>query len=468
MELLVPFDVEGKPLYEQIYQYIKSEIRAGRLKAGERLPSTRILAQNLKVSRSTTQMAYDQLFSEGYIEPVPCRGYFVSRIEALIEVERSEGGALVTEEHGKKEYRIDFSPRGIDLESFPYSIWRKLSRNTLADDQKQMFLVGDPQGEYRLRDAIGAYLHSARGVNCRSEQIVVGAGNEYLLMLLSQLLGRETKIAIENPTYKQAYRVFCSMGHKVLPLPMDYQGMMPGLLEESGASAAYVMPSHQYPTGIVIPVGRRQELLGWAYKQTGRYLIEDDYDSEFRYKGKPIPALQGMDSGGRVIYMGTFSRSVAPAIRVGFMVLPETLLKKYKETAGFYASTVSRIDQNILYHFIKDGHYERHLNRMRTVYKVKQYTLLTGLDKLRTEFEIRGEYAGTHVLLTDRSGRSEEELERLAGEQGVRVYGMSEMVIGENKNMIPSTVILGYASLKTEEICEGCRLLCRAWGHGGT
>lgn len=463
MELLVPLHAGGKPLYEQIYQYVKSEIRTGRLKAGERLPSTRILAQNLKVSRSTTQMAYDQLFSEGYIESVPCRGYFVSQIEALVEVERSGGGGLVAEERGKEEYRIDFSPRGIDLDSFPYNLWRKLSRNTLADDQKQMFLVGDPQGEYRLRAAIGAYLHSARGVNCRPEQIVIGAGSEYLLMLLSQLLGRETRIALENPTYKQAYRVFCSLGHTVLPLPMDHQGMVPGLLEQSGAAAAYVMPSHQYPTGIVIPVGRRQELLAWAYRQEGRYLIEDDYDSEFRYRGKPIPALQGMDHGGKVIYMGTFSRSVAPAIRVGFMVLPEALLKKYKETASFYASTVSRIDQNILYQFIKDGHYERHLNRMRAVYKGKQDLLLSGLEELRTEFEIRGEYAGTHVLLTDRSGRSEEELERLAGAAGVKTYGMSEMVIGEEKQMIPSTVILGYASLKGEEIREGCRLLCRAW-----
>ena len=212
-----------------------------------------------------------------------------------------------------------------------------------------------------------------------------------------------------------------------------------------------------------MPVKRRQELLSWACKKEGRYLIEDDYDSEFRYKGRPIPALQGMDDSQKVIYMGTFSRSIAPAIRVGFMVLPEPLLALYREKAGFYASTVSRVDQNILTHFIIEGYYERHLNRMRAVYKGKHDVLLSGLKELEDMFWIRGEYAGIHVLLTHKGQMPEKELiERAAGE-GVRVYGMSEAVIGENKDLVPSTVILGYANLKEKEIQEGCMRLARAW-----
>ena len=465
MELLILLDGRSKiPLYEQIYRHIKAEIRAGRLGAGERLPSTRTLADNLKVSRSTAQLAYDQLLSEGYVASIPCRGYFVAGIEELVEVKEQPGGAFVTQEENEQaRYAVDFSPRGIDLDSFPFHTWRKLSRNTLVDDNKAMFAGGDPQGEYSLRAAIGNYLHSARGVNVHPEQIVVGAGSEYLWLLLSQILGMNHCIAMENPTYKQAYRVFHGMGYPVVPVEMDANGMNVEELEASGADVAYVMPAHQYPTGIVMPVRRRQELLLWAAKEPGRYLIEDDYDSEFRYKGKPIPALQGMDGTGRVIYIGTFSKSIAPAIRVGFLVLPKELLARYREKAGFYSSTVSRIDQNILYQFLVEGHYERHLNRMRAVYKAKHDALLAGLRTLESVFEIRGEYAGLHVLLTHRGGRAEEELLQRAQSVGVKVYGMSGCFIHPQHCRYSSTVLLGYASLSEEEIVRGTRLLTEVW-----
>lgn len=469
MELMIPLNSRSQqPLYEQIYEYIKKEIKEGGLKAEARLPSTRILAENLKVSRSTTQLAYDQLASEGYIEGVPCKGYFVARIDGLVEVEHREEPQKLVPETEKENWIIDFSPRGIDLDSFPFHIWRKLSRNTLIDDNKEMFLSGDRQGERALREAIGDYLHSARGVKCRGDQIVVGAGSEYLLMLLNLLLDRNGSIAMESPTYSQAYRVIASQGRTVVPVKMDAQGMMPQELEKSGAGAAYIMPSHQYPTGIVMPVRRRQELLLWAQKQEGRYLIEDDYDSEFRYKGKPVPALQGMDTGENVIYMGTFSKSIAPAIRISYMVLPDPLLKRYREKAGFFASTVSRIDQNILYRFLVDGFYERHLNRMRAIYKGKHDKLIGELKAMEKKFFIRGEYAGLHLLLTAKDGRPEEELVRQAKEVGVHVYGLSSWLIGEEE--LPEewkhTVALGYANLSENEIEKGTELLKKAWDAG--
>ncbi len=467
MELMVPIETkDSAPLYEQIYRYIKGEIRNGRLRSGSKLPSTRTLAGNLHVSRSTTQLAYEQLLSEGYIEALPCKGYFVCQIEELVEV-KYHGEPEEKEENQNKfplpDCKVDFSPRGIDLDSFPFNAWRKLSKNTLVDDNKDMFAVGNAQGEYGLRQAIRDYLHSARGVHCRPEQILVGAGSEYLLMLLSQLIGRDTGIALENPTYKQAFRVFKSLGHPIFPVSMDRLGMNVRELEKTEAGIAYVMPSHQYPTGIIIPIKRRQELLKWAKAEEDRYLIEDDYDSEFRYKGRPIPALQGMDDSQKVIYMGTFSRSIAPAIRVGFMVLPEPLLAIYREKAGFYACTVSRIDQNILTHFITEGYYERHLNRMRAIYKGKHDSLLNGLKELEPFFDIQGEYAGIHILLTHKKGMSEKQLVEAAAKSGVRVYGMSDFVIGEGREHFPSTVILGYASLKESEIMEGCRRLMQAW-----
>ena len=470
MDLIIPFQGKDEtPLYEQIYRYIKSEIKNGNMKAGLRLPSTRRLAENLKVSRSTTQLSYDQLVSEGYIEAVPCKGYFVAEIDQLIEI----GGKTFSLEAIKQEtdvrekpsWKVDFSPRGVDLSSFPFQVWRKLSRNVLGEGNKEIFAAGDAQGEGDLRRAIKDYLHSARGVVCTSEQIIVGAGSEYLLMLLCQVLNRGLKIAMENPTYKQAYRVLESLGMEMEPVEMDAFGMEPLALENSGAQIAYIMPSHQYPTGIVMPVKRRQELLQWAGRKAERYLIEDDYDSEFRYKGKPVPALQGMDAEEKVIYLGTFSKSIAPAIRVSYMVLPPALLKKYREKAGFYACTVPRTDQNILYYFLEEGHYERHLNRMRAIYRTKHDLLLGELKKLEKNFHVRGENAGLHILLTSKNQAEEKLYIKRAEEKGVRVYGMSSYLI-EGKTSgeeYSNTVILGYANLTEDQIKTGVRLLEEAW-----
>lgn len=465
MELLIPIDSQsGIPLYEQIYHYICGEIRSGGLRAEERLPSTRVLAEHLKISRSTTQMAYDQLLAEGYIESRPCRGYFVAQMETLVETGPVHEAVMETSEEEIPGCLVDFSPRGIDLDSFPYNTWRKLTRNTLVDDNREMFHSGDHQGEPGLREAIRSYLHSARGVNCSAEQIIVGAGSEYLLMLLAQILGDGLKIAMENPTYKQAYRVFHSLGYSVCPVEMDNSGMNPALLCESGADVAYVMPSHQFPTGIVMPVGRRQELLRWAAEAEERYLIEDDYDSEFRYKGKPIPALQGFDKDEKVIYLGTFSRSIAPAIRVSYMVLPRPMIRTYQERCGFYACTVGRVDQEVLERFLKEGFYERHLNKMRALYRAKHDRLLAALKPIAKGFSISGEHAGMHLLLTAKKPIEESRLIDRAAEAGVKVYGISSYEIEERAGEA-ATIILGYANLDWHEIEEGVHRLRNAWSE---
>ena len=408
-------------------------------------------------------LAYEQLVSEGYLESVPCKGYFVCEIEGLYRLDEKKEETKEDDAAEQTPFRYDFAVTGTAPGGFPQNSWKKISKEVLLDADDSLFQLGDAKGEHGLREAIRDYLHHARGVNCRTEQIIVGAGNDYLLMLLSVILGRGHKVAMENPTYISAYRCFAKLGYAMCTVSMDEAGMRPAELEKSGADLAYIMPSHQFPMGMVMPMKRRMQLLAWASRENGRYLIEDDYDSEFRYKGKPIPALQGMDRGGRVIYMGTFSKSIAPAIRVGFMVLPEHLVKVYREKAGFYASTVSRIDQNILYQFITQGHYERHLNRMRAVYKAKHDVLLNGLRKLEDRFVIRGEYAGLHVLLTCRWGGSEQQLTEQAAAARVKVYGMSDCFIHSEQNIYPSTVMLGYAKLSEAEIEKGARLLDQAW-----
>ena len=265
-------------------------------------------------------------------------------------------------------------------------------------------------------------------------------------------------MAFENPSYRRAYRIFSSFAARTVTVPVDESGISVKDLAGSGADAAYVMPSHQYPTGVVMPIGRRIELLKWAAEEKNRYLIEDDYDSEFRYRGKPVPSLQASDTAGKVIYIGTFSKSVAPAIRVSYMVLPPALLKRYEKECAFFSSTVSRIDQTVLNEFIRSGAFERHLNKMRKVYKEKHDILLEELRPFLKKYRLSGEHAGLHVLLTSREPADEEALIRKAEEKGVRLYGLHEAAL-EPVGRPEATVLLGYAGLEKEEIKAGIALL---------
>lgn len=461
-EIVLNLDAKsGKNLYEQIYEYIKKEIQKGNIRCGERLPSTRLLAERLEVSRSTAQLAYEQLLSEGYIEAVPCRGYFVCQMEELYHLDQELVLKEEPRENDPGRCKYDFSPNGIDLEHFPYSAWRKLSREVLQDDQKELFHLGDARGEPSLRAAICTYLHQARGVQVQPSQIVLGAGNDYLLMMLAQMLGTGHRIAMESPTYRHAYDIFRKLGYDCCTVTMDKSGMNVRELGESGADIAYVMPSHQYPLGIVMPIKRRQELLQWAAERSGRYIIEDDYDSEFRYIGKPIPSLQGSDSHQTVIYIGTFSKAIAPAIRISYLVLPKPLLERYEQVGRSFSCTVSRIDQKMVQLFMERGYYERHLNKMRALYKSKHDLLLAEVRRMKCVRKVLGDRAGVHILLQMDSGKSEEELVAKAREAGVKVYPLSEYCIDDRK--YEPTIILGYATMSETEIKEAVSVLRQIW-----
>lgn len=485
-----------KCLYEQIYEYIRDEIREGKLLTGERLPSTRSLAEKLQVARSTVDYAYEQLLSEGYIEARPYRGFFVCRVEELLRLqeisdtsavgERSVSGGMLgavgtftgaftgagslgQAAQGRSvdslHLAYDFHPNGIDMSGFPFGVWQRITKNVLSYDNNELFALGMPQGDEDLRFTISRYLHASRGVNCSPEQIIVGAGNDYLLMLLEKILGRHVRVAMENPSYKRAYRIFNSFAYYIERVGMDEHGMSVEDLEKSGAAVAYVMPSHQYPTGTVMSIGRRMELLKWAAEKDDRYLIEDDYDSEFRYRGKPIPSLQASDTMDKVIYIGTFSKAIAPAIRVSYMVLPEKLLEVYKQNCFFYSSTVSRIDQRILNEFISEGYFERYLNKARKIYKEKHDLLLECLKPFLKDFRLAGENAGLHILLTSKKGVPEQELLTKAAEHGVKVYAVSDAYLGTEEEKRPEThtVILGYAGMTLTQIKEGIEKLKEAW-----
>ncbi|MGN0170040.1 MAG: PLP-dependent aminotransferase family protein [Lachnospiraceae bacterium] len=451
MNFIIQLDSHGKlSMYEQLYRYVKKKIIDGDFSPGERLPSTRLLAQNLGISRNTVERAYDQLVAEGYIEGRVGSGFRVSTIEGLFLLPKASETKKATGPVRKQNPLVcDFSAGGIDEESFPMDAWRRISRGVLSE-QERYLSGGDPLGEYGLREEISRYLQGARGVKCSPDQIIIGAGNDYLLMLLLRIMNRENIVAMEYPTYSQAHHVLCSSECRTLQVPMDEYGMNVKELAVTQANLVYVMPSHQFPTGIVMPLNRRLALLQWAYGKEDRYIIEDDYDSELRYRGRPIPALQGNDDGGRVIYLGTFSQSIAPSIRVSYMVLPEALMEKYREQCGVFSNTVARIQQHTIKEFMQQGYFERHLNRMRKKYKEKRDLLLTELGLTEKSPQISGAEAGTHLLYELPAVHNGQAVAMEAERQGVRVH----TVPGKE-----NALILSYGGLSKDEICAGARIL---------
>lgn len=448
------------PLYEQIYQYIKEEIKNGKIGCKSKLPSTRSLAEHLQVSRSTVDMAYTQLISEGYIESVPCKGYFVCEISMLYDIKKENKIKKYKQSKNEKEKYIDFSPRGIDEEHFPYNIWRKMAKNVFNTDSNAV-LSGDRMGEYKLREAICNYLFEARNVHCSPQQILVGAGNEYLLMMLCNLLGAGVKnIVMETPTYNQAYEVFRINGKKIDFVEVDRDGINIEQVRRANAEIVYVMPSHNYPLGTVMSIGKRLELIKWANESEERYIIEDDYDSEFRYHGKTIPALKGINNGDNIIYIGTFSKSIAPSLRISYMILPEKLMAKYNEEYYFCSQTVSRISQEMVTEFIEGGYFERHLNKMRAVYRNKHDMIVGRLKEKK--LKILGENAGVHILIETCNGMSEKDMIESAKEHGVKVYGLSEFYICDEYKKSEG-IIIGFANLSEKEITKGLDILEEVW-----
>ena len=450
---------EGKPLYEQLYRFLQEEMTAGRLRPGEKLPSKRALCTGLGVSHSTVETAYGMLSAEGWIVSRPKRGYFVA--DELDPAPRLAERPAPSPEIAPPAPapRYDFSTGAVDTSIFPYASWARLSREVISA-QPELLQRGEVQGDRNFRETLADFLREYRGVRCTPEQIVVGAGLEYLLGLVIQLFPGDMAFAIEDPGYGALRRVLQNHERTICPIPLDDHGLRADALRESPARVAYVTPSHQYPMGVTMPASRRSKLLRWAAEAPGRYLIEDDYDSDFRSLSRPIPAMQGMD-GERVIYIGTFSRSIAPSIRVAYLVLPESLLPVYRERFGLSASTVSRFEQQTLNAFLRRGLYSRHLRRSASLYRKKEERLLAALARELPEAVVSGAGAGLHFLLT-LPGREEGALLEQAARAGIPLRGLS----GSCLRVEPpgSTLILGFAGLGLADIDDAAAALARAFG----
>ncbi|MBQ9268377.1 MAG: PLP-dependent aminotransferase family protein [Oscillospiraceae bacterium] len=460
--ILLPED-SPLPLYQQLYLQLRQEIQSGNIAAGERLPSKRKLSEQLSVSINTVEGAYTQLEAEGFVSASPRRGFYVLETGMLPIPEKSRPVSVQESPADASAFLVDFSPSGMARQQFPFGIWRRLLKNCFNEYDDQLLLRTPQQGDPGLREQVAEYLYRVRGVQCTPDQIIIGAGSDNLLFILSYILPEEYELAVENPLYNRAPQLFSRMGHPISTVPVIPGGLDLPALPDRDRVLVYTTPSHQYPLGYAMPIGQRTALLRWSAELPERYIIEDDYDSEFRYSSRPIPSLQSIDSGGRVIYLGTFSRSVAPALRISYMVLPRPLLDLFHARYQGYSSTVSGFEQAVLREFMASGHFETHVNRMRIYYRARRQCLVDALAPMGPVSEILGEPAGHHLTLRIRNGMTESDLVASAAGQGVRVYPISPYFLRDVPAGYQSTVLLGFGGLQDDAIRQGAALLYEAW-----
>lgn len=454
---------DAKPLYQQLYQFVKSDIVKGTLPPDTKLPSKRNFAKNLGISTITVENAYDQLIAEGFVYSLPKKGFFVNDIRNVLLQQEEKSGGKREREETPKQYLADFTSNQTCQEQFPFSIWAKLMREVLKEDREGLMMNAPGPGIRLLREAIAAHLKEFRGMEVEPEQIIVGAGTEYLYGLLLQLLGFEKCYGVENPGYHKIYKIYKSHRVPCCYVEMDAAGVQVSSLLEKKVDVVHISPSHHFPTGIVMPVSRRYELLGWAAGERGRYIIEDDYDSEFRLTGKPIPTLQSIDIQEKVIYMNTFTKTLSSTVRISYMVLPGHLAKAFSEELDFYSCTVSNFEQYVLARFIGEGYFEKHINRMRNYYHDKRDRLLKQIENSRITdcCSISEEDAGLHFLLKIDTELSDRALCERLEKEGVRISSVAQYYTGDREKK-EHIFVVNYSSLQEENMEEVIRCMERS------
>lgn len=456
--LTYSFENKGNDsLYEFLYKSIRDDILSCKLSPEEKLPSKRALADHLNISTITVENAYNQLVAEGYIYSKPKSGFYVSSIVSpklhspaernMYPADNSKAEAVV--------YSADFSGNSASEESFPFVTWTKLMRQTMSDKRELLTLNSPSVGIRELRCAISDYLFEFRGMSADPECIIIGAGTEYLYSLIIQLLGRDKKYALEDPGYRKIAQIYKANNVTFDYIPLDSYGVSTAELEKSSAEVLHISPSHHFPTGIVTPISRRYELLAWAAEAPQRYIIEDDYDSEFRFSGKPIPSLQSIDNLDKVIYINTFSKSLTSTIRISYMVLPKELMELYRKELGFYSCTVSNFEQYTLASFINQGYFEKHINRMRNYYRAQRDRVMDAIKShpLYSKVSIREEDSGLHFLMSVETDLSDRQLTEKAKSHGVNLTCLSDYY-KDSDTAAQHTLLINYSAIAKDKVDE--------------
>lgn len=453
-----------EPLYLQLYQHFKKEIESKKMAAGQKLPSIRDLAKSLSLSKITIEKAYQQLTSEGYIESGNRSRYTVSHIEeiAFQPLPRKQKAPEQKQVEKDRTVRYDFSSGEMDKEGFDFSLWKRCINKVLHDTER-LTSYGAPKGERELRQEIARYIRLSRGVQAVPEQIIIGPGVQSLLNILCSLLkGEHNMIAFEEPGFKNGRRIFADHDFTIVPVRMNKDGIDMRELEASGANLLYLSPSHQFPTGHIMPISKRNSLLNWAEKKNA-LIIEDDYDSEFRYAGRPIPALKGLDKGGNVVYLGSFSKIIPPSVRISFMVMPASLLGYYNQKSSLYNQGSSTLEQLTLARFMADGHFDRQVRRLRKLYAEKSILFHESLrDIFGSHATVSASESGLHTVLSINSPFTAHQLVEQALAKGCAVAPMEDCYFQKVFVEQPQ-IILYFSKIPANELRSAVTLLKEAW-----
>lgn len=450
-------------LIRQVYGQIKDLILQGKLLEGNKLPSTRWLSQDLKISRNVILEAYDQLMAEGYIKSKQGSGTVVAKGIYFKKIETEHEGNLLKDIQKRNDSNyIDFRSGIPALEMFPKKEWGNLLSRVCSDASYSAFAYCQPEGVMELREVLSEYLFRVRGICCRADRIMITSGSTQGLSLISKMLYDSfAEVIVEDPIHQGLLNVIMSFGYSITSIPVDEKGLKTDELSAEGTSTKfiYVTPSHQFPLGGVLPIQRRIELVKFADKNNC-YIIEDDYDSEFRYEGQPISSLYELEQN-RVIYVGSFSKILAPSLRLGYMILPEALIPKYKKVKMYADVHTESMSQLVLAKFISDGKLEKHIWKMKKEYRKKRQTLTDNLDiYFPDEYIVKGQSTGLHLVVKFENVIFTEEVLKKIMKQKVKVYPVEKYALKKGKHM--NEIILGYGHLSIEEIEEGVKRLKKA------
>ncbi len=448
------------PMYRQLFDAIKSDILKGTIKGGEKLPSKRALAKNLGVSIVTIETAYSDLAAEGYIFSRPQSGFFAENLPASESLNPAAAPLTQADRPVEQDRNptklsndiVDFVTNSIGGDKFPFSVWTRLAKETMAQNPDKLMMPPPAQGAMELRKAIAKHLLEFRAMQVSPEQIIVGAGTEYLYSLLIQFFGYHRIYGLENPGYTKLSRILQSHQVRQELINLDQKGCDTEALEKSEVEIMHVTPSRHFPTGIVSPISRRMELIAWAHKKPDRFLIEDDFDSDFKSAGMTA-TLQSLDNCRKVIYMNTFSKSLCSTIRISYMILPADLARDFSERLGFYSSTVPAFEQFTLARFISEGFFERHINRMRTAYRKCQSRLIKAIEQCPQSHKaaVLNPDGGLFLLVKLETEKSDSQMKESALQKGFRVNFLSDYSI-KSRDESTKTLVINYSSMNPKMI----------------
>ena len=450
----------GQFIYRQLYSQLKEDILAFKYESHEKLPSKRDMSQHLNISVNSVKAAYEQLLAEGYIYTEERKGYFIEPLEKLIIDPNAQISLNVQEQQIEDAYDYSFSHMSTDISAFPVEVWTKLVKRVFENYDHELSSIPQIKGPIELRQSIAKLVSYQRGIQCHSEQIVIGSGTNILLTKLIQLLPDEIKIAVENPGYSRFRTLIRQTTAQLKPIALDHKGISIEAIKQAQPDATIVTPSHQFPMGIIMPVSRRIDLLNWA-SQTQSYIIEDDYDSEFKYETDNIPSLFSFDKNERVIYLGTFSKTLMPELRMSYMILPINLVKQFDHYNLNMIPDFSTIHALTLNLMIKEGYYEKYVKKMHQIYGKKRETLITHLSNTFTNnIRIKDTRAGLHFIVEVITPFSYQEIESRAKEMKLELYTLNRFSVKAlEKNSSYKTLIIGFSKIKQEQIPQAVQRL---------